>query len=150
MKPTIDTGYWSAGRESSDKELELQVSQIRAAANRVYQRRVTIVSAGSGVSEVLWFDEDELGQDVHASLTVTAVATDATGASYGKFEKTALFFRPTGGAASQLGATQNRHPDIAAGGVALTLGVTTNQLNVSGNDGGATLTWDLWIEGRIA
>lgn len=150
MKPTVDTGYWSAGREASDKELELQVSQIRAAVNRVTQRRVTVVSAATGASDTLWTADAELGPDAHAGLTVTAVATDATGAAYGKFEKAALFLRPSGGAASQLGTTQSRHPDIASAGVTLTLGVSGSLLFVAGNDGGSALTWDLWIEARLA
>lgn len=151
MRPTVDTGYWSEGYDNSDKELSLQLSQIRSAINKVFQRRRTVATGGTGVSTTLWTEEAGLGSDMHASLTVTSLATNVSGSAYGKFEKTAMFFRPSSSVAAQLGATQNRHPDIASAGVALTLGVTADgQLYVAGNDGGSALTWDLWIEVRAA
>lgn len=150
MKPTVETGYWSANRPNSQRELELQAQQVRTAVNRVLTTRRTVVSVGSGVSATLWIDDDELGLDVHASLTATVLATNATGSAYGRFEQTALFLRPGSAAAFQLGATQLIHPDIASAGVSIALGITGNAVFVSGNDGGAVLTWDLWIELRRA
>ncbi len=148
MKPTVETGQWVAGRESSEGELMRQLAQVRLALNKVYQKHYQVDSTGSGTNETLFEDSDDLEADSHASLTVIAVGSNASGSSYGKFEHTALFFRPASGSASQLGSTQVRHPDITAGGVALTLGLDGNKLLVQGNDGGVVLTWDLWLEVR--
>lgn len=150
MKTTVESGYWTEGRKSSQRELELQAQQVRAAINRVFSRKLTIVSTGSGIDEELWSDLAELGADVHANLTALVVASNGPGTVFGKFEHTALFLRPGTAPAVQLGATQPRHPDITAGGVTLTLGILANRLFVNGNDGGAAVTWDVWIEVRKA
>jgi hypothetical protein len=150
MRTTVETGVWGKGRKNSDKELELQLSQVRTALNKVYQLRKTVVSVGGGGPQTLWIDPDELIQDVHATLTVVALASNADGTAYGKFEHTAMFLRPPIGPAVQLGAEQLRHPDIATAGVSIALGVTASSLFISGNDGGTALTWDLWIEARSA
>lgn len=149
MKPTVESGQWRQAH-GTEQPLELILSQLRSAANRVFQKRTTLATAGGGAGQILWQDQDELPQNSHATLTVLVQASNADGTVWGKWEQTALFLRPPTGAGVLLGAVQDRHPAIGAGGLTVTTSISGSRMQVAFNDNGATVDVDVWIEARIA
>lgn len=145
MKPPVESGSPSRYTETG---LANQLQQIRTAVNRVLQRTVVLVTAGTNATEVLFEDPDELAHDSHAKVTVVVVASNADGSVYGSWEKTGVFFRAETGNASLLGAVEDRHTPIVAGGPTLTLALNGNNVRVTVTDNTNVLTFNGWVEVR--
>lgn len=152
MKPPVESGYTSEGVPA--REQVLLFNQLRAAANRVFQRTVIVQTGGNGAIATLWTDPDEVAHNTHVSMKVYAVASNLDGSVYGMWNRAGMFFRAadlTMGAA-QLGALQDSHPPVLSHvGLLLGLGLDSNHLTVVGQDviSDSPIDWNLWIEGRV-
>lgn len=147
MKPPVESGSPSRYTETG---LANQLQQIRTAVNRVLQRTVSLTTAGTNATEVLFEDPDEVAHDSHAKVTLTLIASNADGSVYGSWEQTALFFRAATGNASLLGTVEDRHTPVVAGGLTLSLALDGNNVQVAVTDNNNVVTFNGWVEVRKA
>lgn len=152
MKPPVESGYTSEGVPA--REQVLLFNQLRAAANRVFQRTVIVQTGGNGAIATLWTDPDEVAHNTHVSLKVYAVASNLDGSVYGMWNRAGMYFRAAdlSMGALRLGALQDSHPPVVSDvGLLLGFNLVSNHLVITAQDvtSGSPIDWNLWIEGRV-
>jgi hypothetical protein len=152
MKNTIESGTVRTASGATPKELDLQLSQLRRAANAVFASQTALTTEATNTLTAIWTDISEMPFLSQMDIETTVVATDEDGTNYGCFKRKAFFMRGASGVAIQLGATQEASPVIrSAAGIDITFTIVDSTLAVNVTDGGlAILDWKCWLEARRA
>lgn len=148
MKPPVPQTY-RAGR-SDEKELERQLRQQRALANQAISGMYELETAASNVLEEIYLSDELPKGSVHV-LQAKVQGASADGTRFAAYELVGMFHRASSGAATQLGATVNKHTPIESdAALNCTIGVDANsKVFVKVLDAGlATMTWKAWVELR--
>lgn len=149
MFPTVSYADLKENR-SEDKEKTQFANAVKRAVNMVSRVRVTLATAATGTYTAAWTSED-MPEGSAWAIDAHVVARATSGpAGRNRYDQGALFYRQSGGAATQQGATVALSPTIASiAGANVQFAIVGNAIAFRvADDGASHMDWDAFIEGR--